>query len=255
MDIVIDVGNSTIQIGYYKNDILIRKISFVTDSNKSIDELYASIIEQNRLHELNADEAEYLLYSSVVPSINANLKEALKRVFKSAKFLSLENKMKTGLAMKCDNPQEVGQDLIADMVGAKEKYGYPTIVIDLGTATKVLLIDKEGFFSSAAIMPGLVISAKSLFDKGEQLPNISLTTPKKMIGRNTIDCMNIGIVYGHLDGFMGIVNRTEEEIGYKCKKIVTGGASFFIKEIIDKDYILDDDLCVDGLHLILKRNK
>ena len=119
---------------------------------------------------------------------------------------------------------------------------------------KVLLIDKDGFFSSAAIMPGLIISARSLFDKGEQLPNISLSTPKKMIGRNTIDCMNIGIIYGHLDGFMGIVNRTEKEIGYKCKKVLTGGASFYVKDIIDDSYIIDDDLCVDGLNLILKRN-
>ena len=255
MDIVIDVGNSTIQIGFYKDDNLFKKIGFVTDSNKSIDELHALIVEQIRLHNININEAEYLLYSSVVPSINTNLKEALKRAFPKVIFLSLENKMKTGLAMKCDNPNEVGQDLIADMVGAKEKYGYPCIVVDLGTASKVLLIDKDGFFSSAAIMPGLIISARSLFDKGEQLPNVSLTTPKKMIGRNTIDCMNIGIIYGHLDGFRGIVNRTEEEIGYKCKKILTGGASFYMKDIIDEEYIIDDNLCVDGLYLILKRNK
>ena len=256
MDIVVDVGNSTVQIGFYQNDKIIKKFGFVTDSNKSVDELIALLLEQNRINGINADEAEYLLYSSVVPTINFNLTAALQKIYKNASYLSMANKIKTGLAMKCDNPSEVGQDLIADMVAAKEKYGYPTIVVDLGTASKVLLIDKDGFFSSAAIMPGLVISAKSLFDRGEQLPNISLTVPKKMIGRNTIDSMNIGIIYGHLDGFKGIVNRTEEEIGYKCKKILTGGASFFMKDIIDdNEYIVDEDLCTDGLNLILKRNK
>ena len=255
MDVVIDVGNSTVQIGFYQEGNLFKKIGFVTDSNKSDDELYALLMEQNRLNDIDADKVEYLLYSSVVPTINFNLTTALKRLFKKANFLSMANKIKTGLAMKCDNPQEVGHDLIADMVAAKEKYGYPTIVVDLGTASKVLLIDKDGFFSSAAIMPGLVISAKSLFDRGEQLPTVSLTTPKKMIGRNTIDCMNIGIIYGHLDGFRGIVNRTEKEIGYKCHKILTGGASFFVKDIVDDEYILDENLCLHGLYSILMRNK
>ena len=255
MDIVVDVGNSTVQIGLYQEDNLLKKIGFVTDSNKSVDELYALLMEQNRIHDIKHDDVQYVLYCSVVPTINFNLTAALKRLYKNAIFLSMANKIKTGLPMKCDNPQEVGQDLIADMVAAKEKYGYPTMVIDLGTASKVLLIDKDGFFSSAAIMPGLVISAKSLFDRGEQLPTVSLSVPKKMIGRNTIDCMNIGIIYGHLDGFRGIVNRTEEEIGYKCHKVLTGGASFFMKDIVDSDYILDENLCLDGLHLILKRNK
>ena len=255
MDIVIDVGNSTVQIGFYLNDKIINKFGFVTDSNKSVDELTALLLEQNRINKINAEEGEYLLYSSVVPTINFNLCGALKKVYKTAKFISMADKVKTGLAMKCDNPSEVGQDLIADMVAAKEKYEYPTIVVDLGTASKVLLIDKDGFFSSAAIMPGLVISAKSLFDRGEQLPNISLSVPKKMLGRNTIDSMNVGIIYGHLDGFRGIVKRTEEELGYKCKKILTGGASFFMKDIIDDEYIVDENLCTDGLNFILKRNK
>jgi len=255
MDVVIDVGNSTVQIGFYENDVIINRISFATESYKSADELYATIMEQNRLKGIDASKAEYLLYASVVPTINFELTTALKRVFNKATFLSMATKMKTGLAMKCDNPSEVGQDLIADMVMAKERYGYPTIVVDLGTASKVLLIDKDGFFSSAAIMPGLIISAKSLFDKGEQLPNVHISAPKKMIGRNTIDSMNVGIIYGHLDGFMGIVNRTIKEIGYPCKKILTGGASYYVKDIVDEDYLLDENLCLDGLHLILRRNK
>ena len=255
MDIVIDVGNSTIQVATFVDDKLMLKSSFSTDSNRSVDEIFAFIDGQNKLHNINPLEAEYLLLSSVVPSINDALRSALKKAYPKAKLLSMANKIKTGLAMKCDNPSEVGQDLIADMVAAKEKYGYPTIVVDLGTASKILLIDKDGFFSSAAIMPGLKISARSLFEKGEQLPQISLTTPKKMIGRNTIDCMNIGIIYGHLDGFMGIVNRTIKEIGYPCKKVLTGGASFYVKDIVDDDYIIDDDLCIEGLKLILDKNK
>lgn len=255
MDVVIDVGNSTVQIGFYENDKIFNRISFATESYKSADELFAIITEQNRLKGIDASKAEYLLYSSVVPTINFELSSAIKRIFAKAIFLSMENKIKTGLAMKCDNPSEVGQDLIADMVAAKERYRYPTIVVDLGTASKVLLIDKDGFFSSAAIMPGLIISARSLFDKGEQLPTIHLSAPKKMIGRNTIDSMNVGIIYGHVDGVMGIVNRTINEIGYPCKKVLTGGATYYVKDVMDKDYILDENLCLDGLHLILRRNK
>ena len=254
MNLVIDVGNSTIQLGFYKDTSLVKKFGFATEVNRSEDELTFRILEQLNLYKLNKDEVEYILYSSVVPTINLSLTTALKGVFKSAEFLSMGQKLKTGLAMKCDNPSEVGHDLIADMVAAKEKYGYPIIVVDLGTATKVLLIEKDGFFSSAAIMPGLVISAKSLFTNGEQLPNISLETPKKVTARNTIDCMNVGIIYGHLDGFVGIVNRLENEIGYKCKKVLTGGASAYVKDLIKDEYIYDENLCTDGLISILKRN-
>ena len=253
MKVAVDVGNSTIQIGFYKNESLSFRIEFVTDSNRSQDEMTARILEQLRLYKVDENEVDYLIYSSVVPTININLTSALKNIFKKASFFFLANRLKTGLAMKCDNPSEVGEDLIADLVSAKEKYQYPTIVVDLGTASKVLLIDKDGFFSGAVIMPGLIISAKSLFDRGEQLPNVSLSLPKKVIGRNTIDCMNSGIIYGHFDGVDGIIKRIENEIGYECKKVLTGGASIYVKDLA-KDYIYDENLCLDGLYNILMRN-
>ena len=255
MDIVVDVGNSTIQIGVYINKNLEHKISLTTDINKSADELFVTLTEQMNINKIDENNAEYILYSSVVPTINTAFTNALKRFFNKAKFISMAGKIKTGLPMKCDNPSEVGQDLIADMVAAKQKYGYPTIVVDLGTASKVLLIDKDGFFSSASIMPGLIISAMSLFDKGELLPKVSIEVPDKMIGRNTIDSINVGLIYGHLDGFMGIASRLEKEIGYKCKKILTGGISFLFKDIVDEEYILDENLCLDGLLYILERNR
>ena len=254
MYLVVDVGNSTVQLGFYQNETLIKRFGFNTEVNRSEDELLFRVQEQLNLYKLNKDDVDYILFSSVVPSINLQLSLALKRIFDKATFIDMAYKVKTGLAMKCDNPNEVGHDLIADMVAAKKKYGYPSIVVDLGTATKVLLIDKDGFFASAAIMPGLIVYSRSLFASGEQLPNIPLQTPKKVIAKNTIDCMNVGIIYGHLDGFMGIVNRTIKEIGYPCKKILTGGASIYVKDLIKDEYIYDENLCTDGLIDILKRN-
>ena len=253
-DVVVDVGNSTVQLAVYESDKLINKYSFKSDINKTHDEFYAILKEQNLTHNINEDKVDFILFSSVVPSINSRLNTALKKAFKNAKLISMRNKLKTSLPMKVDNPNEVGQDLIADVVAAKELYGYPCLIADLGTASKILLIDKEGFFSSCVIMPGLVISAEVLFSKGEQLPNVSLDVPKSVIGRNTIDCMNIGIVYGHSEMIKGLVRKTEEEIGYPCKHILTGGASYFIKDIMP-DFIIDEDLTIKGLKLILDKNK
>lgn len=254
MNICVDVGNTMTKLGIFYNGVLHKTLSFKTDINRSEDELDVIISSLLMKNDIKIEDERYIILSSVVPSLNLPLKNVLTKIF-GKHFISLGAGIKTGVALKVDNPNEVGSDLIADTVCAKNKYGYPTIVVDLGTATKILLLDKDGIFSGASIAPGLTISCTSLSKNGQLLPNVSLETPKKVLGRNTIDAMNSGVVFGHLEMVEGLVRRFEKEIGYSCKKVLTGGNSLYIKDIIDEEYIVDLNIAVEGLNIILEKNK
>ena len=254
MNVCIDVGNTTIAMGFYQNNKFHCKMVHNTIINRTEDEYV--VLLNSTLSSLKIDkrEIERIVYSSVVPSINQPFKAAIKRVL-DKEVLSIGPGIKTGLSLRVDNPNEIGSDLIADLVGAKEKYGYPTLVIDLGTASKVLLLDKSGAFISCLILPGLSLSAASLTSKAALLPEVSLDTPKTVLAKNTVEAMNAGIVYGHADMITGLVARYEKEIGYTCKHILTGGSAVYLKEIMDNSYIYDPIITLDGLNLILNKNE
>ncbi len=254
MNVCIDVGNTTMAIGFYQDDKLYRKMVHNTDTKRTEDE-YVVLLERTFSSlGINKEEINSVIYSSVVPSINRPFKAALKRVQKG-QILVIGPGIKTGLALKIDNPNEVGNDLISDLVGAKEKYGYPTLIADLGTASKILLLDKNGAFASCVIMPGLSLSASSLMNKAALLPEVSLEAPQTVLAKNTIEAMNAGIVFGHIDMINGLINRYEKTLGYKTKHILTGGGAVYLKDLIGEDFIYDENLNLDGLNALLKRNE
>ena len=254
MNLCIDVGNTTIGMGFFKEEKLIKKIVLTIDLKKTKDE-YISVLKRT-LHENDFDvkEIQNIILSSVVPSINGQLKMALVDLF-SIEPMLIAPGIKTGLIIHVDNPSEIGNDLIAVMVGVKDKYSYPCLIADLGTASKILLIDKDGAFTTCTIMPGLSISAATLTSKTALLPEISFTEPKTVLARNTIDAINAGVVYGHADMVDGLIRRFEKEIGYKCKHILTGGGSMYIKNVLQEEYIYDPDVCLYGLNRIIVRNE
>lgn len=254
MNVCIDVGNTTIAIAFYENDKLRKKLVQNTDSNRTEDEYFVFINNAIKNLEIDAKQIERIVYSSVVPSINVHFKAALNRIF-HVEILSIGPGIKTGLSLKVDNPNEIGGDLIADLVGAKEKFGYPSLIVDLGTASKLLLLDKNGAFASCLIMPGLSLSASNLTNKAALLPEVSLDAPKSILAKNTVEAMNAGIVLGHMEMIKGLVNRYEEEIGYTCKHILTGGSAIYLNKIMPDSYIYDENLTLDGLDMILKRNE
>ena len=254
MNLCIDVGNTTIGMGFFKEEKLIKKIVLTIDLKKTKDE-YISVLKRT-LDENSFDVKgiKNIILSSVVPSINGQLKMALVDLFDIEPMLIAPG-IKTGLIIHVDNPSEIGNDLIAVMVGVKDKYSYPCLIADLGTASKILLIDKNGAFTTCTIMPGLSISAATLTSKTALLPEISFTEPKTVLARNTIDAINAGVVYGHADMVDGLIRRFEKEIGYKCKHILTGGGSMYIKNVLQEEYIYDPDICLYGLNRIIVRNE
>ena len=254
MNICIDVGNSTIGIGAFENNKLVERMVVNTDPHFTEDEFYQLFKKPFAHIEKGRGSVEHIIYSSVVPQVNLPLLNALKKLV-NVEPLLIAPGTKTGLAIKVDNPLEIGNDLIADLVGAKEKYSYPTIIVDLGTASKILILDKNGVFCSCAIMPGLALSATSLTNKTALLPEVSLEAPKTVLAKNTVDAMNVGIVLGHAYMINGLVKRYEEELGYKCKHILTGGNAIYLNEVVDESFIYDINLTLDGLNLLIRKNE
>jgi len=253
MNICIDVGNSTIGIGVFENNNLIDRMVVNTDPHFTEDEFY-QLFKKPFAFIKGKKTVDNIIFSSVVPQINLPLLNALKKITNVAPLL-IGPGTKTGLLIKVDNPLEIGNDLIADLVSAKEKYNYPSLIADLGTASKILLIDKNGAFSSCLIMPGLTLSAQSLSNKAALLPEVSLIAPNTVLAKNTLTAMNAGIVYGHADMILGLINRYEKELGYKCKHILTGGGAVYVKDILKDDFIYDQNLNLDGLNIIINKNQ
>ena len=253
MNICIDVGNSTIGIGAFKDNKLIERMVVNTDPNFTEDEFYQLFKKPFNIVTQGKEKIDNIIFSSVVPQVNVSLLSALKQLT-DVEPLLIGPGTKTGLSIRVDNPLEIGNDLIADLVGAKEKYGYPCLIADLGTASKILLLDKTGTFVSCLIVPGLRLSAKSLSSNAALLPEVSLIAPKSIMVKNTLGAMNAGIVYGHADMIEGLIRRYENEIGYPCTHILTGGGAVHIKEIVGDNFIYDKDLNLNGLNIIINKN-
>ena len=163
--------------------------------------------------------------------------------------------MKTGLNILMDNPKTVGSDMIVDAVAAIREHPCPIIIIDMGTATTLSVVDKNGCYIGGVILPGLRLSLDTLSSKTAQLPSISLDIPSKVIGKNTIDCMRSGIMYGNASMIDGIIDRMEEELGQPATLVATGGLSRFVTPLCRHSIIYDEALLLKGLLILYEKNK
>lgn len=248
MILCLDCGNTTIKIGLYDDDKLVNKFIIKTVRNKTSDE-YALIFSHMFESEAKIDGA---IISSVVPLLTKELFNAIKRSF-NVEALILGKELKTKLPIKIDSPNELGTDLLAGAVGAKNKFGYPVVIADLGTATKLYVVDKSGNFIGGVITCGMEVSLKALVDSTSQLLETSITRPKKIIGKNTINSIQSGIVLGQAYMVSEFTRRMENELGYKLERVLTGGFSKEIKsEIVCFHY--EEHLVLDGLYEIYKLN-
>lgn len=195
-----------------------------------------------------------IVIASVVPPIDWILRQFCERYF-SQRPLFIEPGVKTGLPILTDNPSEVGADRVANCVGAFQKYGGPTIVVDFGTATNFEVISHKGEFLGGAIAPGLNISAEALFARAARLPRVEIKKPAKIIGTNTVDNLQIGLFYGHIGLVDSILERMIAKLGEETKCIATGGLAHLIAG--ESKYIteVNDMLTLDGLRIIYERNQ
>ena len=253
MVLAVDIGNSNVVIGCFEgNDIrLLERMS--TNRNSTALEyavLIKTVLELNGLERISFEGG---IISSVVPSVTNMVKAAIEKLTGKPPLV-VGPGLKTGLKILLDNPAQLGSDRVADAIAAISEYPYPLITIDMGTATTISVIDRNKNFIGGVIMPGLRISAESLSSRTSQLPQISLDPPKKAIGRNTIDCMRSGIVLGCAATIDGIIEKIEEELGYPCTVVSTGGHANIVIPYCKRQIIVDEKLLLKGLMILYRKN-
>jgi type III pantothenate kinase len=253
MILAIDVGNTNIVIGCLEGE----QVKFVervsTDLSKTELEYVVEFKTLFELYHIGIEDITGSIISSVVPPLTDILGTAIEKMLRSRPLL-VGPGLKTGLNILMDNPGQVGADLIVNAVAGLKYYGAPLIIIDMGTATTISVVDEKKNYVGGMIMPGVKVSLDSLVDRTSQLPRISLDAPKKIIGRNTIDCMKSGIIIGQAAQMDGMIERIWEEIGTKAAVVATGGLAGRIIPHCKQDVIYDNELTLKGLGIIYRKN-
>ena len=254
MILTADIGNTNITLGVYDGDEAICISRLATQRHRT-SEQYA--IELKAVFELEKIDIDFegAIISSVVPELTRVFKDAIKKVI-GCDALVVAAGIKNGLKITTDNPKELGADLVAGAVGAIAQYDLPCLLMDLGTATKISVIDEGGVFAGCTIAPGIGISLDALSLRTSQLPAIELSAPEHAIGTNTIECIRSGTVLGNAAMLDGMASRLEKELGKPIKTMVaTGGLAKEIVACCEKEIIFNKDLVLQGLLVIYKKNR
>ncbi len=253
MILTIDIGNTNITLGAYEDDMLSFTARLATDSRRTGDQYAIELADLLRLNGKEITAVTGAAISSVVPSVGSSIKQAVEKLC-GITPLSIGPGVKTGLNIRIDNPAQLGADMVAGAVAAIAKYPLPCIVFDLGTATTISVIDESGSFLGGAIAAGLGTTLNALATGTAQLPFIDIAAPDKVIGSNTVDCMRSGLVVGAAAMLDGMAARMERELGIKATLVATGGRAGAVISHCERDIIIDDDLLLDGLYIVYKKN-
>ena len=253
MILTVDIGNSNIVIGGVEGDQIVFEARVRTESTKTSDQYCVDLKILLDVHGICVDRIEGAIIASVVPQVLNSLQTAIKKLT-GKNSLVVGPGLKTGLDIRLDNPSQTGADLVVGCVAALREHKAPMIIIDMGTATTMVVLDKNGALVGGCICPGVKLSMDALTNGTALLPGLQLDQPKKAIGRNTIDCMRSGIMIGTACMLDGMVERMEQELGYKTTVIATGGIAKFVIPMCRREIIYDKDLLVKGLAELYRDN-
>ena len=253
MILAVDIGNSNIVIGGIDGSRIAFEARLRTDATKTSDEYCIDLKMILEVYNVREADIEGSIIASVVPQVLNSIKTALKKLT-GKNSLVVGPGLKTGLNIKIENPSQTGADLVVGSVAALREHKAPLIVIDMGTATTMIVLDETGALIGGSIHPGVKISMDALTDRTALLPGLQLDQPKRAIGRNTIDCMRSGIMLGNACMLDGMIQRMEEELGQKTTVVVTGGIAKFIVPMCKTPMIYDKDLLLKGLAALYREN-
>ena len=253
MILAVDIGNSNIVLGCFEDEKILFIERLSTNQNQTTLEYTILIKNILELNGLSHHSFEGGIISSVVPSVTHTVQDAMSRLT-GKPVMVVGPGIRTGLKILLDNPAQLGSDRVAAAVAAIHDYPCPLIVVDMGTATTISVVDRNKNFLGGMIIPGLRVSLDSLTMRTSQLPKISLDPPKRVIGSNTIDCMRSGIIYSTASSIDGTIERIEEELGETCTIISTGGLAKTIIPYCKRKILIDDRLLLKGLMIIYNKN-
>ena len=250
MLLAIDIGNTNINLGCFADGALLFTSRVYSELHRTADEYATMLLDIFHLHAVRGSQFKGAILSSVVPELTDLLSQAVKTVL-GKEPLIVGEQVHDGFETDVLPVSQIGADLIAGTVGAVGKYPLPCLVADLGTATKIIVIDKDGKFRGCTIAPGVKISLDALAKGTALLPSISFTMPEKAIGTNTIECMQSGLVFGTAAMLDGMVDRILAELGVeKASLIATGGLSHGIVPCCKREFVYDRHLLLDGLRMM-----
>ena len=254
MLLAIDIGNTNIVIGGIDGGKTSFEARVATDRIKTSDQYGSEIKSMLSLFDVRPSDVEDCIISSVVPPVFNSVRTGVMKVIGKAPMV-VGPGIKTGLNIQMDAPSQVGSDRIVIAVAALAEYEPPLTLLDLGTATTIEVVGKGSTYLGGCIIPGVRISMDALTSRTAQLPGISLDQPKRVIGKNTVDCMRSGIMYGTAAMLDGMLDRVEEELGFSTTVVATGGMAKFIVPLCRREIRLEKDLLLKGLNILYQKNK
>jgi type III pantothenate kinase len=256
MLLAIDIGNTNTVLGAFDGEALAQHWRIATRADATGDELGVAIRGLFASAEASIADIEHVVVSSVVPVLNESVVDMCDR-YLGIKPLVVGPGMRTGVQIRYDNPKEVGADRIVNAVAAFRKYGGPAVVIDFGTATTFDAIAANGDYLGGAIAPGIRISMEALFTRASKLPLVELIAPREgnVIGKNTVESMQAGIIFGFVGQIDGVVERMRAELGGSCRVIATGGLASLVNDHSRSIEVVDENLTLEGLRLLYELNQ
>jgi len=254
MLLVVDVGNTQTHFGTWHGGELVEHWRFATVRESTADELGAALRSLLELRGVTLADLDASIVSSTVPQLGLEWTAMASR-YLSHEMLVVGPGIRTGMAIRYDNPREIGADRLVNAVAAFEKVGGPVVVVDFGTAITYDPVSAEGEYLGGIITPGVEISMEALTSRAAALPRVEIGPPRSLIGKSTVDAIRSGIVYGFAGQVDAIVRRLRGELGEETETIATGGLAGHIVPFTETIDEVDDLLTLTGLKLLHERNQ
>jgi type III pantothenate kinase len=253
MLLVVDVGNTQTHFGAYRGDELLEHWRFATVRQSTADQLGAALRNLLALRGLSFEDLDGSIVSSTVPQLEPEW-TAMAARYLSHEMHAVGPGTRTGMAIRYDNPREIGADRLVNAVALRERFGGPAVCVDFGTATTFDIVSAEGDYLGGSLMTGIEISLEALTEHGARLPKVELAPPRSVIGKNTIDAIRSGVVFGYAGAIDAILRRLYDELGQHAAAIATGGLSSLVVPYTEEISEVDDLLTLTGLRLLHERN-
>jgi type III pantothenate kinase len=252
--LVVDVGNTQTHFGTFAGTELVEHWRFATVRTSTADELGAALRNLLGLRGLAFADLSASIVSSTVPQLEPEWIAMAER-YLGQPMLAVGPGLKTGMQIRYDNPREIGADRLVNAVAVRQRFGSPSVCVDFGTATTFDIVSRAGEYAGGALIPGIEISLDALTERGAKLPKIELRAPGSVIGRNTVDAIRSGVIYGYAGAVDAILRRLQQELGEDLDCVATGGLAGLVVPHTEEIDEVDDLLTLTGLRLLHELNQ
>jgi type III pantothenate kinase len=251
--LVVDVGNTQTHFGTFAGTDLVEHWRFATVRTSTADELGAALRSLLALRGLAFADLDASIVASSVPQLEPEWIVMAAR-YLGHEMLAVGPGLRTGMQLRYDNPREIGADRLVNAVAVRDRFGAPSVCVDFGTATNFDVVSPAGEYAGGALLPGIEISLDALTERGAKLPKIQLRPPGSVIGRNTVDAIRSGVIYGYAGAVDAILRRLQAELGQDLDCVATGGLANLVVPHSEEIDEVDELLTLTGLRLLHERN-